>query len=278
MKLLSRFAVLGLTGALVAACSSIDLDSTRMMQLQGDNFQKALFKEYVELARLENDEMDREDAVYFNNRAKLAAEGKDMGPQAIAERKIAASAMGDLTSARKSLTDALAGGAGKSKPEQAAKAQAMFDCWLQEQEEGDQPKDIAACRSAFEEAMKGLGGKVAAKPKKAKAPMDFVIYFGHNTAQLGEEATTVAYKVMAETMSGYKAVILTGHADTSGDKAYNRKLSEQRVEAVKQIFSEIGLDADKIVTQFYGEDEPVEKTADGVKNAKNRRVTVTLQF
>ena len=169
------------------------------------------------------------------------------------------------------------GGAGKSKPEQAAKAQAMFDCWLQEQEEGDQPEDIAACRSAFEAAMKGLGGKAAAKPK-GKAAKDFVIYFDHNTAQLGEEATTVAYKVMAETMGGYKAVILTGHADTSGDKAYNRKLSEQRVDAVKQIFSEIGLDADKIVTQFYGEDEPAEKTADGVKNAKNRRVTVTLQF
>ena len=277
MKLLSRFAVLGLTGALVAACSSIDLDSTRTMQLQGDNFQKALFKEYVELARLENDEMDREDAIYFNNRAKIAAEGKDTGPQAIAERKIASSAMGDLTAARKALTAALAGGAGKSKPEQAAKAQAMFDCWLQEQEEGDQPEDIAACRSAFEAAMKGLGGKAAAKPK-GKAAKDFVIYFDHNTAQLGEEATTVAYKVMAETMGGYKAVILTGHADTSGDKAYNRKLSEQRVDAVKQIFSEIGRDADKIVTQFYGEDEPAEKTADGVKNAKNRRVTVTLQF
>ena len=276
MNILKRLTILGLTGALVAACSSIDLDSTRMMQLQGDNFQKALFKEYVELAAAEDKEVDAEDAVYFNDRAKMAAAGKDTGPQAISERKIPAAAMGDLTAARKALTDALAAGAGKSKPNDAAKAQAMFDCWLQEQEENDQPEDIAACRSAFEAAMKGLGGKPAPKPGKADA--EFIIHFDFNSATMTEDAMGVAYNVMAATVGGVKTVLLTGHTDTAGDKAYNRQLSEARVEAVKNAFSEIGIDPTKIVTQFYGEDEPAEKTGDGVKNAKNRRVTVILKF
>jgi outer membrane protein OmpA-like peptidoglycan-associated protein len=277
MNILKRLTILGLTGALVAACSSIDLDSTRMMQLQGDNFQKALFKEYVDLAAAEDKEMDSEDAVYFNNRAKMAAAGKDTGPQAISERKISSAAMGDLTAARKALTGALAAGAGKSKPADAAKAQAMFDCWLQEQEENNQPEDIAACRSAFEAAMKGLGGKAA--PKKAAKPnAEFIIHFDFNSAAMSEDAMGVAYNVMAATVGGVKTVLLTGHTDTAGDKGYNRKLSEARVEAVKNAFSEIGIDPTKIVTQFYGEDDPAEKTGDGVKNATNRRVTVVLKF
>ena len=277
MNILQRLAVLGLTGALVAACSSIDLDKTKMLTLKGDAFQKALFTEYVDLARLEDEEVDTEDAVYFNNRAKMAADGKDTGPQEISERKIPQGAMGDLTAARKALTDALSGGAAKKDPAKAARAQAMFDCWLQEQEEGDQPEDIARCRSAFDAAMKGLGGAKPAAKKKAMADKEFVIYFDYDKSNLNEAAMGVAYEVMAATVSGVKAVLLTGHADTSGDKGYNRKLSEMRVDAVKATFSEIGIDPTKIVTQFYGEDEPAEKTGDGVKNAKNRRVSVVVK-
>ncbi|MAN79779.1 MAG: flagellar motor protein MotB [Rhodospirillaceae bacterium] len=275
MKFLNKLAVLGLTGALVAACSSIDLDATKMMSLSGDNFQKALFKEYVDLARSEDDQADSRSAVYYNNRAKMAAAGKDTGPQELKDRKIPSSAAADLAAARKELTAALAAGAGKSAPEKAARAQAMFDCWMEQQEENDQPKDIAACRSAFETAMKGLGG---AKPAEKKAMMEkeFIIYFDFNKANLNEAATAVAYQVMAESISGYKQILLTGHADTAGDKAYNRKLSEMRVNTVKNAFAEIGLDPAKIKTQFNGEDMPAEKTADGVKNQKNRRVTVVL--
>ena len=274
MKFLNRLAVLGLTGALVAACSSIDLDATKMMSLSGDNFQKALFKEYVDLARSEDEQADSRSAVYYNTRAKMAAAGKDTGPQDLKDRKIPAGAIADLTAARKKLTDALAAGAGKTAPEKAARAQAMFDCWMEQQEENDQPKDIAACRSAFEEAMKGLGGaKTAKKPMPGK---EFIIYFDFNKATLNEAATAVAYQVMAESISGYKSIVLTGHTDTAGDKNYNRKLSEMRVNAVKNAFTEIGLDPAKTVVQFFGEDAPAEKTADGVKNEKNRRVTIVL--
>ena len=277
MKILNRMAVLGLVGALVAACSSIDLDTTQKMALKGDKFQSALFKEYVDLARSEDDQGDSRSAVYYNMRAKMAADGKDTGPQELKDRKIPAGAVADLTAARKQLTGALAGGAGKSAPDKAARAQAMFDCWMEQQEENDQPKDIAACRSAFEAAMKGLGGAKPAK-KEAKPDKEFVIYFDFNKATMNEAATAVAYQVMAETISGYKAVLLTGHTDTAGDKNYNSKLSQKRVDAVKNTFAEIGLDPALIKTQFMGEDSLAEKTADGVKNPKNRRVTVVIQY
>jgi outer membrane protein OmpA-like peptidoglycan-associated protein len=141
---------------------------------------------------------------------------------------------------------------------------------------------LAACAG-----MDGNAGKsdATAKPaaakkaeKKAKADKQYVIYFDLGKAAVGEDGTTVAYQLMADTMGGYKTVILSGHTDTAGDNAFNKKLSQMRVENVKQVFSEIGIDPSKIEAQFFGEDQPAEKTADGVKNAKNRRVEVTLKF
>lgn len=278
MKLLSRLTILGLMGALVAACSSIDLNATKKMSLSGDAFQNALFKEYVDLARMEDEEFDSADAVYFDNRAKAAAAGKDTGPQELSARNLPKSAMGDLKDARDRLMKVL-GGASKSNPAQAARAQAMFDCWMQEQEENDQPKDIAACRDGFEAAMKGLSAKKPEKKKAKKAPepINFVVFFDFNKADLSGDAVNTVYDIMASSDGGRRVIILTGHADTSGNKAYNRKLSEKRVGAVAKLLGEIGIPDDKILTQHFGEDEPAVKTGDGVKNANNRRVNVTIK-
>ncbi|PIW29936.1 MAG: hypothetical protein COW30_03435 [Rhodospirillales bacterium CG15_BIG_FIL_POST_REV_8_21_14_020_66_15] len=145
---------------------------------------------------------------------------------------------------------------------------------------------VAACANMEGDAAKSEAKPAAAKPaaaakpeaKKTKPDQKYVIYFDLGKAAVGEDGMSVAYRLMSDTMGGYKAVLLTGHADTAGDKKFNRKLSEKRVETVKQVFSEIGIDPTKVITQFFGEDEPAEKTADGVKNAKNRRVEVVLKF
>ncbi len=284
MKILSRLTVVGMAGALVAACSGIDLNMTKKMDQKGDAFQRALFTEYVELARMEDEEVDTQDAVYFDNRAKAAAMGKDTGPQALADRALPASAVPDLRVSRNMLTNALDKGAGKAAPADAARAQAMFDCWMQEQEENDQPKDIAACKHAFKEAMKKVFVALDKKPKpkkkaakKAPAPQDFIVYFGFNSSTLDGDAIGTVYDVMAASDGGRRTVVLTGHTDTSGDKAYNRALSKKRVEAVKQGLLEIGIEPGNIMTEYFGEDIPAMKTGDGVKNAKNRRVNVTVK-
>jgi outer membrane protein OmpA-like peptidoglycan-associated protein len=135
----------------------------------------------------------------------------------------------------------------------------------------------AAKTEAAKPEMKAAAAKSAEK-KKAKPDQAFVIYFDFGKSTINDEGMNAAYQLMANTMGGYKAILLTGHTDTAGDKAFNRKLSEKRVEETKQVLSEIGIDPAKVVTQFYGEDEPAEKTGDGVKNAKNRRVEIVLKF
>ena len=72
-----------------------------------------------------------------------------------------------LSAARERLVAALAGGAADKDPANAARAQVMFDCWMQEQEENFQPAHIAACRDGFTDAM----GIVEAALKPAPAPV-----------------------------------------------------------------------------------------------------------
>lgn len=80
---------------------------------------------------------------------------------------------------------------------------------------------------------------------------------------------------VGEFMQKYPAVSIRveGHTDSVGGKAYNRKLSQRRAEAVKKyIVDKFGIDAKRIKAIGYGEAKPVasNKTAEG--RYKNRRV------
>ena len=161
--------------AMLTACSAIDIDKTRMMASKGTPFQKALHKEYAELAFLEDDEGDSEDAIYFNNKAMMSAAGNKVDPQKIKECKLPGDSKWELDAARRALIAELLSGGKEKMPAKAARAQAMFDYWMQEKEENDQPKDIARCRSAFDQALKDLGNApmtrvMAAAPAPAGLP------------------------------------------------------------------------------------------------------------
>ncbi|MFC3230539.1 OmpA family protein [Marinibaculum pumilum] len=116
-------------------------------------FDAALFDAYVALGDAERAEYDWRDAAGFYRRADMVAAGERVEPEALDLRKLPEAAVPTLAAARKRLVDALAAGARALTPEAAARAQAGFDCWLQEQEEDLQPDDIAACRDRFETAM-----------------------------------------------------------------------------------------------------------------------------
>lgn len=80
-----------------------------------------------------------------------------------------------------------------------------------------------------------------------------------------------------------EAIMATGHTDRIGSEAYNQKLSERRVQAVKTYMVNNGVDAGRINTAAKGESEPVVSCSD-VKGRKalikclapNRRVEVEV--
>lgn len=67
-----------------------------------------------------------------------------------------------------------------------------------------------------------------------------------------------------------------GHTDNVGDDDYNRELSEQRADSVRNHLVETGVDASKIATVGAGESMPIASNDTDVGRAKNRRVEVLV--
>jgi outer membrane protein OmpA-like peptidoglycan-associated protein len=70
-------------------------------------------------------------------------------------------------------------------------------------------------------------------------------------------------------------VVLEGHTDAKGAESYNKELSKNRVNAVRDYLIMNGVDKKRIITtKYFGEEKPVDsnETADGRRN--NRRVDV----
>jgi OOP family OmpA-OmpF porin len=74
-----------------------------------------------------------------------------------------------------------------------------------------------------------------------------------------------------------KKAALAGHTDNIGTEAYNQKLSERRVNSVRDYVVKKGVDSGSISGQGFGESKPIadNKTAEG--RAKNRRVEIKVQ-
>ncbi len=252
-------------------------------------FQKALHKEYAELAFLEDDEGDSDDALYFNNKAVLSAAGNMVGPQKIKDRALPGDSKWELDAARRALVPELLSGAKDRMPAKAARAQAMFDCWMQEKEENDQPKDIARCRSAFDQALKDIGNRpmVMAAPAPAPVPKaslppvpgPFTVFFAFDGAGLDAKAKATIKKAgkMAKAAK-VTGMILNGHADRSSARGYNKKLSQTRLDVVEISLYNARIPGNvSVIRSPLGEDFPTVKTKDGMREAKNRRVDIKFR-
>ena len=118
-----------------------------------DRFAELLFDQYVSLAREEAAEEDWRDVDRYLSRAAALSDGNVVEPEALADRDIREEDLDAVGSARDRLVAALQLGGRIFAPTDAAQAQAAFDCWMQELEEGTQPEDIAVCREQFQEAI-----------------------------------------------------------------------------------------------------------------------------
>lgn len=117
---------------------------------------EAAKKEYLNIAKVEYSESDYSDSSYFLGKARMAANGENPAPQMVGEREIADPFVADLKAAYDALASLSGPKAWNKAPAELARAQAQYDCWLQEQEEGFQSDHIQACRSEYEKAMVAL--------------------------------------------------------------------------------------------------------------------------
>ena len=282
-------AVVGLA-ALLGACHGMELEGVQGLDPQGSEFNTQLYAGYIELSSNERAEYDYRDSDRFAMKAAVAARGDDVRPSVVEDRRIAADKVDELSKARARLMAMLYGGGKNKAPISAARAQISFDCWMQEQEEGHQPGDIADCRNAFYGSV--VTAEVAMRPAPPPAPEPapapapepepsyvtyYVVFFEFDSSELSNAAKQTLNEAAATAleMRPYK-VLIRGHTDRAGPDAYNLKLSETRALSVASYLIENGAGRFVIHAEGLGESEPIAKTSDNVRDGRNRRSEISL--
>lgn len=120
-----------------------------------------------------------------------------------------------------------------------------------------------------------FGAALSARPIP---PKSFTLYFVSDSDQLTDESRKAFEDVFAEVARRPAAeVVVTGHTDTIAPPDYNDRLSLQRAKSVRKLFLARGLADDAVLAAGRGEREPLVATGDGVREAKNRRVEITVR-
>lgn len=104
------------------------------------------------------------------------------------------------------------------------------------------------------------------------------VLFGFDSFRIRKEAEPELHKVIYEIeQRAAPRVLIEGHADSTGDAAYNLHLSQQRAQAVKDWLGKAGApDAFRYTIAGRGEAEPVADNRTKVGRAQNRRVEIVI--
>ena len=270
MNRLWKFAVAGSAAMTLAACAGLQLQKAEQVTPQGTEFDNALAKYYLARSRSEYREGDYRDSDTFAVASMTAAQGSAVPPEEIGSRHLPESAVGELTSARGRLVNALNASARTKIPDEAARAQVCFDGWMQEQEENFQPDDIAKDRDCFMDAMAKVEAALAG------APSGFLVFFDWDKSNLTPEAFEIVQTIaIAAKEMPTAPVEAVGHTDTSGSAAYNLGLSLRRADTVGEALVDMGV-TNPIAAIGKGEADPLVPTGDGVREPQNRRVEVNI--
>jgi outer membrane protein OmpA-like peptidoglycan-associated protein len=291
MHVTVRLLVVALSLSL-AACFNKDHIDVANMTPSGSAFQAELHSGYSDLSKLEYDEGDWNDGYVFMRKARSAAQGEDVPPELVWDWDVPGEYVEELSDARETLGYWMRMGAAERLPVQMAKAQVMFDCWIQEQEENYQPNDIARCRDGYYAAIAQIEAAMTwppdveepmAMPQPAVQepvlgkPRFYTVFFDWDKADINPVAQRVIDAVVEDWVDQTDSVHLEGHTDRSGSVGYNQSLSEKRVDSVTGALSAQGFGETRISGFGVGETNPAVSTADGVREPRNRRVTVTVE-
>ena len=258
------------------------LSEAQSTQPRGTAFDNALSRDYLAMAKSEGAQWDYKDTETFARRSIAAAQGKPTLPDELRLREpfVPDRTVGELNQGRQRLVAALDRNNRTARPDVAARAQVLYDCWLEQQAENIQPDHIKACRDGFMTALAEIEKPIPVPPPppKAAAPEKYLVFFDWNKATLTAEARRViASAAEAYKSTGKATIVATGYTDLSGSAAYNQKLSVRRADAVKAELVRLGVPATSITAIGRGESNPLVPTADGVREPQNRRVEIQIQ-
>jgi len=274
----------------------------------GNPFNAALQREYGALGEEALAESDHQHADMYIRKGFAAGNGLDTLPEDPRTWWLPRRAVGELYEWHGKLLAAL-GPNRTARPAAAARAQAMYDCWVEEEHEDVwmrdlsaglrmqdnlyQPQDIAKCKNAFFCAMAEMGVPV---PIQCVTAQDISFLFDQPRRLPGSRADLWPGGVERETGSSApaggamldaliggmsanpnSAVQLKGHTDTMGGEAYNQALSERRALLIRAELIRAGINPARITYRGVGKTELAVPTPDQRREVRNRRVSYALR-
>ncbi len=137
--------------------------------------------------------------------------------------------------------------------------------------------ELASRTSGVNLGVSGEGMTIAMKEPIPTPPRRYVVYFGHDESDLDADAQAIVGSAVADWRCLYPRLRLVGHTDTSGNPDYNKKLSRRRSASVEQALLAGGIRPDRIFGTGVGQESLLIETAQGVREAENRAVVITVE-
>lgn len=109
--------------------------------------------------------------------------------------------------------------------------------------------------------------------------IEATIYFEIDRYDLNEEEASKVAAILNQ-ISAYekKQIYLSGHTDSDGSTAYNQKLSERRVNAIRDLFLKGGFQIEAPKVKSKGELNPILRNNSKENKQRNRRVEIVINY
>ncbi len=274
---------LGLLGTL-SGCGAYDVAELREKSIDQSSFSGQVAEGYRKFVAFEADEMmDWQDAGYFAAKALRVLEDPQIAkPENFRDWNIDEEFVEPLNIGEGRLKVAMRLVPPKEGGVYLAKAITSFDCWVEQAEEGWQTEHIAACQSAFDEALVGFQEQTGIEiTENGEAQAKLVVYHELNNPNPRNEDLAFIQSFAKRNWGDLQMHIhVTGHADRSGSEAHNDKLSVTRAVSLVRTINAMWPGKYTFSIEGLGESQPAIATPDGIPELKNRRTEaeVTLSI
>ena len=165
----------------------------------------------------------------------------------------------------------------------AAEENARLEAARRAEEERRRAAEDAARKQGEEEnalvaRLQQLEKSTRVEPRGIVITLPGNIYFATNRSDLQPSIQAHLAEIgKALASAPIRHVLIEGHTDSTGQAAYNLKLSQLRADSVRAVLVANGVALDRLHTQGYGATRPVASNATAAERSKNRRVEIVVQ-
>ncbi|MCK5619375.1 MAG: peptidoglycan-associated lipoprotein Pal [Candidatus Krumholzibacteria bacterium] len=119
---------------------------------------------------------------------------------------------------------------------------------------------------------------VQEEPKEVPMPVLDDVFFAFDKYSLTEESKRSLEQNAKELKRASGAtIVIEGHCDERGTKAYNLSLGEKRANAAKEYLVALGVPGSRVAIISYGKEQPFDPGHDETAWAKNRRAHFVIK-